>query len=297
MFSLQSRPRPLAQGLAADVLFDGRVAAAEASRIAAAAPDRRAGQRRATARTAARVARALESSGFPVEPTARSAHAGERLVNVIGRRAGRSRRQIVVVADRDAAGGAGRGRQRRRHRRADRAGARARGARRRARRSCSRRSTARTLGEVGATRLLRELPDPDLVDGVLVMSDLASPTRRGPFVQAWSNDDAARRASACSAPSPSRSGGSSTPRPGSTGSLGQLARLSFPIGIGAQGVLLERRLRRRADRGQRRAAARRQRAGRVDRRGHASARSAARRCARSRRSTAARGPSTGRTAT
>ena len=43
MFSLQSRPRPVPQGLAADVLFDGRVAAAEAGRIAAAAPDRRAG--------------------------------------------------------------------------------------------------------------------------------------------------------------------------------------------------------------------------------------------------------------
>ena len=45
MFSLQSRPRPLPQGLAADVLFDGRVAAAETARIVAAEPDRRAGSR------------------------------------------------------------------------------------------------------------------------------------------------------------------------------------------------------------------------------------------------------------
>jgi hypothetical protein len=43
MFSLQSRPAPLPQGLAADVLFDGRVAAAETARIVAAAPDRRPG--------------------------------------------------------------------------------------------------------------------------------------------------------------------------------------------------------------------------------------------------------------
>jgi hypothetical protein len=41
MFSLQSRPAPLPQGLAADVLFDGRVAAAETARIVDAAPDRR----------------------------------------------------------------------------------------------------------------------------------------------------------------------------------------------------------------------------------------------------------------
>ncbi len=45
MFSFQSRPRPLPQGLAADVLFDGNQAAVLAARIAAEAPDRRAGSR------------------------------------------------------------------------------------------------------------------------------------------------------------------------------------------------------------------------------------------------------------
>ena len=38
MFSLQSRPGPLAQGLAADVLFDGRLAATSAATIAETEP-------------------------------------------------------------------------------------------------------------------------------------------------------------------------------------------------------------------------------------------------------------------
>ncbi|HEU0024068.1 MAG TPA: hypothetical protein VFQ12_05535, partial [Thermoleophilaceae bacterium] len=103
MFSLEARPRPLPQGLAADVLFDGRAAAARAAAIAEQNPDRRAGSPgdRATARL---VISQLEQRGFPVDVD-RFSHAGRDLVNVIGRRAGRTRRQIVVVADRDAAAG------------------------------------------------------------------------------------------------------------------------------------------------------------------------------------------------
>src|SRR4051812_49952165 len=43
MFSLEARPPALPQGLAADVLFDGNIAAASARAIASAAPDRRPG--------------------------------------------------------------------------------------------------------------------------------------------------------------------------------------------------------------------------------------------------------------
>ena len=46
MFSLQDRPRPLPQGLAADVLFDGRLATARADAIATENPTRTAGSRR-----------------------------------------------------------------------------------------------------------------------------------------------------------------------------------------------------------------------------------------------------------
>ena len=98
LFSLQSRPGPLPQGLAADVLFDGRLAAVETARIAESEPDRRAGHP-GDRRTAARVASELDRLGFPSERQ-RFTHAGRDLVNVIGRRAGRSRRQIVIVAAR-----------------------------------------------------------------------------------------------------------------------------------------------------------------------------------------------------
>jgi hypothetical protein len=184
MFSLQSRPPPLAQGLAADVLFDGRVAAAAAAQIAAAAPDRRPGSGGDRA-TAQRVESAFVGSGFRVE-LQRFTHADHRLVNVIARRAGTSRRQIVVVADRDAravpdAPGSA----------ADTA------ALIELARSLEGRPTRKTLvlvsldggtlGEVGARELLSELPDPSLVDGVLAVSDLAAPHRRGAYVQAWSS--------------------------------------------------------------------------------------------------------------
>jgi len=236
MFSLQSRPSPLPQGLAADVLFDGQVAAAETARIVDAAPDRRPGGV-GDERTAARVARALSASGFRVPPPQRFSHAGERLVNVIGRRAGRSRRQIVVVADRDAAtvpdatGSAG-----------DTAAlielARVLEGRATRKTLVLASLDGSTLGEVGASEFLSELPGADLVDGVLVMSDLASPERRGSIVQAWSTNE--RRAGIglqrTVAESVRRELGASQ---GGVGSLGQLARLSFPIGIGAQAVLLE----------------------------------------------------------
>jgi hypothetical protein len=236
MFSLQSRPRPLPQGLAADVLFDGRLAAIASARIAEREPDRRPG-RPGNLRTAERVAELLAARGFPDPAVQRFSHAGRELVNVIGRRAGRTRRQIVIVAARDAAvvpeatGSA-----------ADTA------ALLELARVFEGRPTRRTLvlasvdgsnlGEVGTTRLLDELPSPDLVDGVLVVSDLASPTRRGPFVQAWSND--ASRAGIGLQRTVSESIRQELDfDPGGSGALGQLARLSFPVGIGPQGVLLD----------------------------------------------------------
>jgi len=236
MFSLQSRPRPLPQGLAADVLFDGRLAAIESARIAERERDRRPG-RLGNRRTAGRVAALLDARGFPDPDRQRFTRDGRELVNVIGRRAGRSRRQIVIVAARDAAvvpeatGSA-----------ADTA------ALLELARVFQGRPTRKTLvlasvdgsnlGEVGTSELLAELPGPELVDGVVVISDLASPTRRGPFLQAWSNDS--RRAGIGLQRTVSESIRQELDaEPGGSGVLGQLARLSFPIGIGPQGVLIE----------------------------------------------------------
>src|SRR4051812_21339893 len=240
MFSFESRPGALRQGLPADILFDGNQAAELAGRIASQEPDRRAGSTgdRATAQL---VADTFATRGFaggggsrPVEQ--RFTSDGRRLVNVVGRRAGSSRRQIVIVADRDAAsvpdapGSA-----------ADTA------ALMQVARVYQGRPSKKTLvlasidgshvGQAGARRMIEVLPEPDLVDAVLVVSDLGARSG-GPPVQAWSNDST--RAGIALQRTVAESirlelGGAS----GGSGTFGQLARLSFPIGIGAQGVLLE----------------------------------------------------------
>ena len=102
MFSLESRPRPLGQGLPADVVFAGPSAVTTTGAIVGAARDRRAGSP-GDRRAAQVVANAFRGRGFTVEVD-RFERGSDDLVNVIGRRAGSSRRQIVVVAARDAAG-------------------------------------------------------------------------------------------------------------------------------------------------------------------------------------------------
>ena len=92
MFSLESRPRPLAQGLPADVVFgsagghdhegDRRRTGREAGSV---------GDRRA----AGLVVGAFRSRGFTTQVDLFD-HDGKRLMNVIGRRAGKSQREIVV---------------------------------------------------------------------------------------------------------------------------------------------------------------------------------------------------------
>ena len=235
MFSFESRPRPLPQGLAADVLFDGRQAAQLAADIAEDQPDRRAG-RPGDRATAALVAESFRQRGFRVERQ-RFSHAGRDLENVIARRAGRSRSQIVILAARDAAvvpeapGSA-----------ADTA-ALLQLARvfqgRAARKTLVLASVdGSTLGEVGTAKLVDELGPEGLIDAVLVVSDLGSRTRHGSFVQAWSNNPG--RAGIGLARTVAESIRQELDQPvEGTGVLGQLAHLSFPIGIGSQGVLLE----------------------------------------------------------
>jgi hypothetical protein len=236
MFSFESRPRPLAQGLAADVLFDGRLAAQSAAALAERHPNRRAGGV-ADRDAASTVSRTLLRRGFVVDSD-RFTFAGKDLVNVIGRRAGRSRRQIVVVAARDASDAP------------DAPGTAADTAAllelarvlegRPSRKTVVLASIdGATLGQVGAEQLVGELAEPALVDGVLVMSDLAAPRRRGAMLIPWSNSSKRAGIGLQRTVADSIRQEIDTPV-GSTGATGQLARLSFPIGIGAQGVLLER---------------------------------------------------------
>src|SRR5215210_4807066 len=240
MFSFQSRPGVLGQGLPADVLFDGNQAAVLAARIAAQEPDRRAGSAgdRATAQLVADTfaTRGFAGGGGTRPVMQRFTSDGRQLVNVVGRRAGSSRRQIVIVAARDAAsvpdapGSA-----------ADTA------ALMQVARVYQGRPSKKTLvlasidgshlGQAGARRLVEVLPEPDLVDAVVVVSDLGAGSGEPP-VQAWSNDStragiALQRTVARSIGLELGGGG------GGTSSFGQVARLSFPIGVGAEGVLLD----------------------------------------------------------
>jgi hypothetical protein len=235
MFSLQSRPRPLPQGLAADVLFDGRQALAGALDLVELAPDRRPGSS-GDRLAAARVATALARRGFVVKRD-RFSYADRSLENVIGRRAGASRRQLVVLAARDAdgvpdvAGSA-----------ADTAAllelARVFAGRPTRKTLVLASVDGATLGDVGAQRFAKTLGGAGPVEAVVVMSDLGADTARGPLVQAWSNDS--RRAGIGLQRTLADSIRKELDEPvGGTGALGQLARLSFPLGIGAQGVLLE----------------------------------------------------------
>jgi len=100
MFSLESKPPPVPQALAADVLFDGRVALAAAGRIADAQPDRRPGSN-GNLDVARQVSQRLHAQHFAVTVD-RFSEDGHDLVNVVGRRIGASPRQLVVVAARDA---------------------------------------------------------------------------------------------------------------------------------------------------------------------------------------------------
>jgi len=234
MFSLESRPRPLPQGLAADVLFEGEQAAAEARRIATEHPDRRAGSEgdRAAGRE---VGRAFAGSGFAVE-SQNFEHDDRELVNVIGRRAGRSRQQIVVIAARDAPGGP------------DAAGSAADTAAlvelarvfegRPSRKTLILASVdGSTLGEVGVSQLLDEIDGPNLVDGVLVVSGLGAGGSDPPTIVPWGNDTS--RAGIGLQRTMSESLREElVPAAAGASPAGQLARLAFPLGIGGQGPLL-----------------------------------------------------------
>jgi hypothetical protein len=236
MFSLGSRPRPLPQGLAADVLFDGRLARQGAVDIAERVPDRRPGSVGDRA-LAADVAKRMRGRGFAVQVD-RFAHADRALVNVVARRAGSSRRQLVVIAARDAS------------RVPDADGSASDTAAllelgrvfegRPSRRTLVLASVdGSTLGDVGTSRLLDSLDAPGLVDGVLVLSDVGARGHGGSLLQTWSNDS--KRVGIGLQRTAVESIRRELDVPvGGTGALGQLARLSFPVGIGAQGVLLER---------------------------------------------------------
>lgn len=235
MFSLESRPRPLPQGLAADVLFDGEQAASVARQIVADHPDRRPGTV-GNEVVATEIGQDFESRGLEVERQ-EFEQDGKELVNVIGRRPGSSRRQVVVVAARDAGGvpdapGSA----------ADTA---ALGEIARVFEGRPSRKTlvlasldGVTLGQVGARRLAEDgLGDPELVDAVLVLSSLGASGSQAASILPWGSGvdrtglSLYRTAAASLREEVGDPAAQASP-------AGQLARLAFPLGVGGQGALL-----------------------------------------------------------
>jgi hypothetical protein len=237
MFSLQSRPPAVPQALAADVLFDGHVALAATQRLARAFPDRRAGSAGDRA-AAAQVAGALRAQHFAVTVD-RFSSDDKQLVNVVGRRIGQSARQLVVVAPRDA------------DRVPDEAGSAADTASLlEIARTLEGRVTDKslvlasvdgsTLGSVGASRLASQLSGYGPVEAIIVLSDTGVAHADGSLLVQWSESTLRsglrlQRTVGESLRLELEHGGAGH----SPGTIAQIGRLAFPIGIGDQAPFID----------------------------------------------------------
>jgi hypothetical protein len=237
MFSLESRPPAVPQALAADVLFDGRVALAGTQRLANAHRDRRPGTDGDLA-AAAEVASTLRAQHFGVTVD-RFRSEEKDLVNVVGRRIGESAAQLVIVAPRDA------------DRVPDRAGSAADTASlMEIARTLEGRVTQKTLvlasvdgstlGSAGARRFAAQLAGAGPVEAVVVLSDTGVAHARGTLLIPWSETTVRTGLRL------QRTVGESLlqelPRGGagrSPGTASQFARLAFPLGFGDQAPFLD----------------------------------------------------------
>lgn len=233
-FSLETPPKAVPPGLAADALFEGTSAVSMVRDIATTTPDRRAGHP-GDAAVASRVKQAFLSHKFPTTID-RFEQDGTKLVNVIGRRPGNSSKQIVVMAARDAATVP------------DEAGSAAdTAALIEFARVFEGRASQKTLvlasvdgsqlGDAGARRFADSIANPRDVVAVIVLSNLGAARSSGPLVLGWSNDVGrgsvgVERTMAASL----REELGSIPH--QEGAFAQFARLTFPVAPGAQGVLL-----------------------------------------------------------
>ena len=233
-FALAERPRPIGTTLAPEA-FDGQRAITSLRDLGRRHPDRRPGSAGDEA-LAREMAGEFRRAGFaPVEERFDAGTVdGERsLTTVIGERAGRESRRIVVVAERDAVASPGLARL---------SGTAAlvelarlfRG--RATRRTLTLVSTSGGSGGVaGARRLLGQLKQP--IDAVIVLGDLASRGLEPPLVVPWGDDgtmaplqlrrtveDAVRAETGANAGMPR--------------GLSQLAREAVPLTLSAQGPLV-----------------------------------------------------------
>jgi hypothetical protein len=234
MFSLENQPPPAPIELAADVLVQGESVADAAASIARREPDRRAGTP-GDAAIAELVATGLSERGFEVEVD-EFAEDGRELRNVVGTRPGRVRERIVIAAARDAdsvpdlTGSA-----------ADTAAllelATAIEGRAPGKTIVIASLDGSTLAEAGARRFAATASDRERVEAVLVLSDLGAPVAEGPRLVTWSND--ATRVGIVLRRTAAEAVEREFDVPVGEGVAGQIAHLAFPVGVGAQGVLLD----------------------------------------------------------
>jgi len=229
-FSLNDQQGPLGTNLAPDA-YSGANAFSTMKALAKSYPDRRPGSL-ADHQAAAYVARQLRGDGLAVSTSSfrgRTVDGTRTLENVVGVRAGQENGSIVVVADRDALGSP--------------AAAEASGTAvllelaqvltgETLQHSVVLASTGSAAGAAGAARLASTLPQP--VDAVIVLGDMAGTEVRKPTVVPWSNTEQV-------APPVLRNTVASAlatqtgMAPGTTGLIGQIAHLAFPMVASEQG--------------------------------------------------------------
>lgn len=229
-FSLGDQQGPLTTSLAPDA-YSGGNAWAIMTRLAGQYPHRRPGSI-GDQRLAASVAGQLRTDGFSVSTDPFPGHTvdGTRtLENVIGVRAGQQNGSIVLVAHRDALGSPAT---------ADLSGT--------AvllelanvlsgetlQHTVVLASTSGSTGAAGAARLARTLQAP--VDAVIVLGDLATSGVHGPVVVPWSNSQQVAPPILPNTVSTAL-GTEAGLGPGTTGLIGQLAHLAFPMVASEQG--------------------------------------------------------------
>ena len=232
-FSLGERPRPIGTTLAPDA-FDGRRALATLRADADAAPSRPPGSM-GDDLLAARVRERFELAGLDTRTRAtrgETIDGTQQLTTVIGERAGRENRRIMIVAHRDAAA------------RGAPAQLSATAALSELARLFEGRATRRTLtfvstsggsgGLAGLRDLARDLPGP--IDAAIVLGDLGGAKIDRPLVVPWSEDGAM-------APMRLRRTVEQAVRleaeldAGAPRALAQFARLAVPLTLTGQGPL------------------------------------------------------------
>ncbi|HWT24378.1 MAG TPA: hypothetical protein VN213_12810, partial [Solirubrobacteraceae bacterium] len=255
-FSLEARPRPATTRLAADA-FDGARAYGgvrarnSLAELAAAFPDRRPGSA-GDAALADRVARTLRADGFRVTrrvDRGRTVDGEVPLETVEGVRPGRSDRRIVVLSHRDAAGAPGLAELSgtaaflelaRIFRSRDTSNRPIPGERRLIGRDLRKTlvlvSTSGGSGGAAGARAWARAQDAGLIDGVLVLGDVASARATRPWVVPWSNGGA-RPSLGWQRTVETAVRVEVGAQPGGSRASAQWARRALPFAVGEQGAL------------------------------------------------------------